>query len=1355
MSRPWDSRPPEGPSSSGAAPVNYFDGREYMMEKDPTAAGAPRRTSASDLAKRLGGRKPCHMPTPTATENSAPPRREGSVFRAEDLSNNGLSYEKAIDAGLRISMQPDEHDVGLKQAIAASLEPESHGGRDGEDGGDNGEGNGRDSGHCIAIPYSPVYITFTFTLASIARPVERITSLTILRFPHSINRFYPRISHVKLHSSPIDRHSDDDPQKESRSGPKTLTAISDLLRGSTEISHQKLGNSQKHGRESDGRVDNARPVASLEPRILTYQYRRDPTGHWHLRTKGKTAPEKQARALKEEILWRDHHRLLLQSPTPANFTSFAQHDFLGRRMKSYMQLLTTPTVDSPGTTLLLHFDNKRYLIGSLAEGTQRACVQIGARLLKVSECFLTGRTEWKNTGGLIGMILTLADSSAASQASSLEEVLKKAKTKAKRLGVADDPQKMKELEDQAKKEMSNTLSIFGPPNLNHTLATARRYVFRKGMPVNVHEIRDSGLPDQLPQENEEWKPFWADENIKVWPMSILPKSASSSQSPPAAVSHRKRSFDEMQADEHGAMTTVASELSQEDRDYLTVKAVVGEMFNSSWRLDTLYETALADVKLPATIFVRNAQTNKIEKYTGPLPGDAKNPPSNPQMKVLVRRPWPGALVESLPDNKPAKEAISYIIRNHMQRGTFRPERAKALKVKSGPDYSKLAKGESVKNSDGETVTSEQVMDPPRVGGGIAVVDLPGPEYIDNLVSRPEWRTKQVMEGVGAIVWICGTDVAKDPKIHAFMQEFQHLKHIISSPDCCPNNISLDSVAGSTIRLKEVDPERYIVPVHDDPSSLQTRQVGDQNSHVAANASALPEAVHVAQRGQLIQLEPAIEIQSKEVVPTLNVAQIASEVPQDVMDEARKAQEATKTTPEDVEKWLGKLPPDAKDAEVITLGTGSALPSKYRNVSSTLVRVPGWGNILLDAGENTLGQLQRVFPAEDFKQVLRNLRLLCISHMHADHQLGTTSVIKAWYQEVHDGRPAPPVSSTQDWNRVFEDQRLAVISEPAMQHWLYEYSALEDYGYSRIAPLSMTVANPRSGQPSRMIWFIPPSELKGLSTAGYRAKLDEHVVDQTLLNLQDIQAVAVQHCHGARAISITLPSGFKVSYSGDCRPSKPFTQIGKGSTVCIHEATFDDELQGDAEAKNHSTTSEALDIAQKMGAKACVLTHFSQRYQKVPVLERADETEKSAEEDVDMSNGAIGPVEDESTNPEDDMAAPLQDVAATFPDQETSNGAGGKQYDIPSKKQASRSFGHSGPPEAVKFKLQSDMKAYVAFDYMRVKVGDIWKMEHFTPALLKLFAEEEKEVQNNGESGSGNGNGKKDKKNKSGKSKRNN
>ncbi|OBZ77397.1 hypothetical protein A0H81_02334 [Grifola frondosa] len=53
-----------------------------------------------------------------------------------------------------------------------------------------------------------------------------------------------------------------------------------------------------------------------------------------------------------------------------------------------------------------------------------------------------------------------------------------------------------------------------------------------------------------------------------------------------------------------------------------------------------------------------------------------------------------------------------------------------------------------------------------------------------------------------------------------------------------------------------------------------------------------------------------------------------------------------------------------DVIVIPLGTSSAVPSKYRNVSSTVLQIPGWGNIMLDCGEGTWGQLVRSF-GDDF------------------------------------------------------------------------------------------------------------------------------------------------------------------------------------------------------------------------------------------------------------------------------------------------------------------------------------------------------------------------------------------------------
>ena len=976
-------------------------------------------------------------------------------------------------------------------------------------------------------------------------------------------------------------------------------------------------------------------------------------------------------------------------------------------MRSFVQVLTTPTADTPGTTLVLHFDNKRYLIGSIAEGSQRACVQMGARLLKVSECFITGRTEWKNTGGLIGMVLTLADATSSSQATALEEAERRAAQKAKELGVQGDLAKLKDLEDAAKAEVGgNGLTFFAPPNLNHMLATARRFVFRKGMPLNVHEV---GADRFKFEDEDEWAPHWADQNIKVWPMSILPTSPSKSASPKEVKSGspRKRSLDEVYEGETPEEGRSVTQLSSDERDQLTAKAVVGEMFNSTWRLDTLYPTRLADVKMPATIFIRNADTNRIEKYRGPPP-TANIDEHIANREVLVRKPWPGALVESLPPTQPAKEAVSYIIRNHMQRGKFNPKNAMALKVPKGVLWAKLAAGDNVLNEDGETVTPDQVLGESKEGGGLAVIDLPDPTYIDNLISRPEWHEPKVMSGVGAVVWICGPGVASDSRIRDFMTSFSKLKHVVSSPDYCPNNIAFDSAAAATVRLSEIDGKRYRVSTHDNVNGVE----GAADIPLVANAQ-------VAVRGQTVQLEPSVEVNSKEALTPLDIDLTKKEMSSEILEEAGRAHAAISNDQDSILKWASTVV--EKDVEITTLGTGSALPSKYRNVSATLLRVPGWGSMLFDCGENTLGQLKRAFTPEEFEEIISGLRLIVISHMHADHHLGTVGVIKSWYEKVHRSQPAStplPTAPVQD--QFHDGKRLAVISEPAMASWLEEYSAVEDYGYSRIAPLNVSPAFPDHGQTSRLNWFVRQGTLNGLSSQARKDKFESTMIPPSLLGLKDVQACLVKHCHGARAISITWPTGFKASYSGDCRPSQAFSQIGKGSTVCIHEATFDDELQGDAEAKNHSTTSEALGVAQAMGAKACVLTHFSQRYQKLPVLEHASEDEPTVEDtltaqDVPMANAPEEEVAEDMI--EGPVGAEEAEQAPSLPAQNAADNATGQQYDLPDKVEQ--------VPAAVKFKLKSDMKVCVAFDYMRVKVGDIAEMQHFTPALLRLFAEEEK------------------------------
>ena len=145
-------------------------------------------------------------------------------------------------------------------------------------------------------------------------------------------------------------------------------------------------------------------------------------------------------------------------------------------------------------------------------------------------------------------------------------------------------------------------------------------------------------------------------------------------------------------------------------------------------------------------------------------------------------------------------------------------------------------------------------------------------------------------------------------------------------------------------------------------------------------------------------------------------------------------------------------------------------------------------------------------------------------------------------------------------------------------------------------------------------------------------------------MSEIQTAKANHCLGASTCAFTWKDGFKFAYSGDTRPTQEFVRIGQGATLVLHEATFDDELCGEAIAKKHSTTSEALKAGIDMGAKALMLTHFSQRYPKLPVI---------AEE------------------------------------------------------------GHG----------KQKMKVALAFDMMKMKVGEFWRFEKFIPALRELYKDE--------------------------------
>ncbi|KAF1947401.1 hypothetical protein EJ02DRAFT_333978 [Clathrospora elynae] len=965
-------------------------------------------------------------------------------------------------------------------------------------------------------------------------------------------------------------------------------------------------------------------------------------------------------------------------------------------MVSTIEIITTPTADTPGTTLVLRTAAKHYVFGNLAEGTQRAMVQQNTRLLKAQDFFLTGRAEWKNTGGLIGLMLTLADSSTSSYTTAMET-----------LRLAQNEGRKAQSQGPAKPHFN----IYGPPNLKHTLGTCRRFIFRKGIPINATEYAKQA-PER--DENGAIAPTWQDANIQVWALCVSPASPEQNPQADAELEARRQHFDthlntfqDYRAPENE---------SPEDREarYDRIRtATIKYMFDSSWSFDTLVERHISEVEMPTAMFVRKPDTHGYEPYYGPKPGGSD---PLPDINVWTRTPWPGAGILALPPTRPMPACVSYIVRSNPTRGQFDVARAKALGVKPGPDFGKLTAGESVENADGALVTPDQVMGADRPGHGIAILDVPSVEYVESVVQREEFSSPHVMTGIGAIVWMLGPGVAGHPTLAEFMKKHDNVQHVISSIDTAPNRIANDSVAGQATRLGQVDPRRYSTPVYDNTSIPQ------KSLYTAGPvaSSSLPAGVIAADRGIIFTLMPKFAMKKETASKLFDADFVRRETEARVLELAQKAQEAVEYNRGDMRMWRQLLA--RPDTEVITLGTGSALPSKYRNVSSTLVRVSGVGNYLFDCGENTLGQLSRVFPLKELTEILKNLRVVWISHLHADHHLGTAAVIRAWYKIVHAGVPNPQPLGDSVSDVDIEAYGLSVISHSGMLQWLNEYSSIEDFGYSRILPLQITPNEARARQSSTL------SVLNFFGKSESSPNFIHNQQYERLFGFSDIQAARVAHCHGAMAVSMTFPPSpsddsfvkpLKVSYSGDCRPSYHFSKIGADTTVLIHEATFDDELRGDAKAKKHSTTSEALGIGAQMNAKAVVLTHFSQRYQKIPVLQTVTD----------------GEAEDPLLKPEEVAGDPSS----------------------------------LGENERVVKIRNKDMKVAIAFDYMRVKIGEICEMEKFNQALNELLVKD-KEEEVVGEEGIKGGKGKrasdeetrgeglskkKQKKLKEGKSKRNN
>lgn len=140
---------------------------------------------------------------------------------------------------------------------------------------------------------------------------------------------------------------------------------------------------------------------------------------------------------------------------------------------------------------------------------------------------------------------------------------------------------------------------------------------------------------------------------------------------------------------------------------------------------------------------------------------------------------------------------------------------------------------------------------------------------------------------------------------------------MSSPDLCPNAITFQSAAKAATRLNLLYPDHFPIPKFVNEATM--------------TAPNTPGPLFIARPQQQFSILPAFSLQNLAMPMTLENGRFDLEgVRADTeLEYMRLAQEARKAVSEaEGSEDLDDFP--GREVEVIPLGTGSAMPSKYRN-----------------------------------------------------------------------------------------------------------------------------------------------------------------------------------------------------------------------------------------------------------------------------------------------------------------------------------------------------------------------------------------------------------------------------------------
>ncbi len=275
-------------------------------------------------------------------------------------------------------------------------------------------------------------------------------------------------------------------------------------------------------------------------------------------------------------------------------------------------------------------------------------------------------------------------------------------------------------------------------------------------------------------------------------------------------------------------------------------------------------------------------------------------------------------------------------------------------------------------------------------------------------------------------------------------------------------------------------------------------------------------------------------------------------------------------------------------EIITLGTSSGTPTKFRNVSATAVKLTGkksW--VLIDCGEGTQHQLLHTPLA------LNHLSAIMITHVHGDHIFGLPGLLASASMA---GRQAPitivapePVA---DWLKSCQQ-----VSETYLS---YEINFIDVESIDKPQMLNKLLIMPQalSHRVPSYAYIVTETQLeKRLDTQ----KLTEHNIPPGPLwgQIQNGQDVTLPNGKVIHYESYLLAprKPRKIIIGGDNDRPELLSAVIEDTDVLIHEATYTDAISAKVgPGPQHSSAKLVASFAENNHLRNLVLTHFSARYQ---------------------------------------------------------------------------------------------------------------------------------------------------------------